>query len=131
MHKKKTQPRRIASLQILIYLRFWLRGQDLNLRPSGNEPDDPPLKSDTYAATRQKLDRDSATRQKLDSRVASRCKINELQRLFRAIMLPLFFAAIFEKSSHGSTPQSVPCLHPTTNSFDARVCLMGISSIKS
>ena len=29
----------------------------MNLRPSGYEPDDPPIKSNTYAAVRQKFDK--------------------------------------------------------------------------
>ncbi len=34
----------LEGCKILIYADFWLRGQDLNLRPSGYEPDGNALK---------------------------------------------------------------------------------------
>ena len=119
MNKKRRNPEGLRLFKLLIYLSFWLWGQDFNLRPSGYEPDDPPIKSNTYAATRQKL----------DSRVASRCKFNYLQRLFCAILLLLFFAPIFQAFFYRSDSREVTSAFiPPPNSFDARVRLMAVAT---
>ena len=48
MHKKRRNPEGLRLSKLLLCFSFWLRGQDLNLRPSRYEPDSSPRVSAVF-----------------------------------------------------------------------------------